>query len=222
MKRITEFLKTEWLGTRHHEPYQYREKRVLDLTILLCVAIPLLPIVLIVAVLVRLKLGTPILFRQQRPGQYGKPFTILKFRTMTDERDQNGDLLPDSVRLTRFGRFLRSTSLDELPELINVFKGEMSLVGPRPLLMHYLKHYTPEQMRRHYAKPGITGWAQVNGRNELTWEEKFALDLWYLEHQSLWLDLKIIVLTVWQVISRQGINQQGHATVQEFSNTQRI
>lgn len=222
MSRFAKFLTIEWFGSNHSEPYQYRGKRVFDIAILLCSLVLLLPIALLVALMVRLKLGSPILFRQQRPGQYGKPFTILKFRTMTDARDQQGNLLPDSVRLTPFGRFLRSTSLDELPELINVLRSEMSLVGPRPLLMHYLKHYTPEQMCRHYAKPGITGWAQVNGRNELAWEEKFALDLWYVEHQSLWLDLKIIALTVWQVLGRQGINQQGHATVQEFSGSQRI
>lgn len=174
------------------------------------------PILAVVALLVRLKLGAPILFRQQRPGLHGKPFMLYKFRTMTDARDADGHLLPDAERLTNFGRFLRRTSLDELPELFNVLKGDMSLVGPRPLLMQYLDRYTPEQMRRHEVKPGITGWAQVNGRNALSWEEKFALDVWYVDHLSLWLDLKIILLTIWKVLRREGISQDGHATMEEF------
>ena len=174
------------------------------------------PLLALVALLVRLKLGSPVLFRQMRPGLHGRPFTMLKFRTMTDARDASGQLLPDSQRLTPFGRFLRSTSLDELPELINVLKGDMSLVGPRPLLMQYLERYTPEQRRRHEVRPGITGWAQVNGRNALSWERKFELDVWYVDHQSPWLDLKIIFMTVWKIFRRDGISQPGQATAEEF------
>jgi len=176
----------------------------------------LAPFLLALAFLVRLKLGAPVLFRQQRPGLHGKPFTLYKFRTMTDARDAQGALLPDAQRLTPFGRFLRSTSLDELPEFFNVLKGDMSLVGPRPLLMQYLDRYTPEQARRHEVRPGISGWAQVNGRNALTWEEKFALDVWYVDHVSLWLDLKIIALTVWKLLTREGITHPGEATMAEF------
>lgn len=175
------------------------------------------PVLIVIALLIRLTLGTPILFRQQRPGQHGKPFTLLKFRTMNDAADSHGHLLPDSERLTGFGRFLRSTSLDELPELFNVLRGDMSLVGPRPLLMQYLERYTPEQARRHEVRPGITGWAQIHGRNTLTWEEKFALDVWYVEHMSFRLDLKILVLTVWKVLRREGISQDGHVTMSEFT-----
>jgi lipopolysaccharide/colanic/teichoic acid biosynthesis glycosyltransferase len=161
-------------------------------------------------------MGKPILFRQERIGAKGKPFTILKFRTMTMKRDNDGHLLPDALRLTRFGRFLRGSSLDELPELLNVLKGDMSLVGPRPLLMQYLDRYTPEQARRHEVKPGITGWAQVHGRNALTWEEKFTLDVWYVDHCSLSLDLRILLLTLWKVLKREGISQEGSATMTEF------
>ncbi|MCZ2207924.1 sugar transferase, partial [Cylindrospermopsis raciborskii] len=177
------------------------------------------PLLLVITILVRIKLGTPVLFSQQRPGLKGRPFTILKFRTMIDKRDAHGNLLPDSARLTPFGRWLRSTSLDELPELINVIRGEMSFVGPRPLLMKYLNLYTPEQMRRHNMKPGITGWAQVNGRNALEWEEKFKLDLWYIDHWSLMLDLRILFITVVKVIKRQGISNGNHATMIEFKGT---
>lgn len=152
----------------------------------------------------------------QRLGLHKKSFTLYKFRTMTDARDKHGNLLPDCERLTRIGRMLRGLSVDELPELINVIKGEMSLVGPRPLLMEYLDRFTPEQMRRHQVKPGITGWAQVNGRNALTWEQKFLLDLWYVDHLSFWLDLKIIALTASKIIKREGINQPGHSTMEEF------
>jgi lipopolysaccharide/colanic/teichoic acid biosynthesis glycosyltransferase len=152
-----------------------------------------------------------------RPGLHGKPFVMLKFRTMTDQRDANGELLPDDLRLTRFGKWLRSTSLDELPELFNVLKGEMSLVGPRPLLMEYLPRYTPEQARRHEVKPGITGWAQVNGRNALSWEEKFQLDVWYVDHWNLWLDMKILLLTIWKVLKREGISAEGSATMPVFT-----
>ena len=174
------------------------------------------PLLLIVAILVRVKLGSPVFFRQQRPGLHGKPFTLVKFRTMTDERDEKGNLLPDEVRLTRFGQFLRSTSIDELPELWNVFVGDMSLVGPRPLLMQYLDRYTPEQARRHEVKPGITGWAQVNGRNALSWEEKFKLDVWYVDHFSFWLDVRILFATFLKVLRREGISGEGHATMMEF------
>lgn len=174
------------------------------------------PFLLVVAVLVRIKLGSPVFFRQQRPGLNGKPFMLVKFRTMTDERDEKGNLLPDEVRLTRFGQFLRSTSIDELPELWNVFVGELSLVGPRPLLMQYLDRYTPEQARRHEVKPGITGWAQVNGRNALSWEEKFKLDVWYVDHLSFSLDTLILFATFLKVLKREGISGEGHVTMQEF------
>jgi lipopolysaccharide/colanic/teichoic acid biosynthesis glycosyltransferase len=171
---------------------------------------------LVIAVLVRVKLGKPVLFSQERPGLRGRPFRLYKFRTMRDLRDADGRLLPDEERLTKFGRFLRASSLDELPEMVNVLKGEMSLVGPRPLLVTYLNRYTPEQARRHEALPGITGWAQVNGRNALTWEDKFCLDVWYVDHQSLWLDVKILFLTLWKALKREGINAPGSATAPEF------
>jgi lipopolysaccharide/colanic/teichoic acid biosynthesis glycosyltransferase len=191
-------------------------KRVLDLLLASALLVVLSPVLLLVAFLVRLRLGAPALFRQRRPGFQAKPFVLLKFRTMTDARDDQGKLLPDEQRLTDFGRFLRSTSLDELPELLNVVKGDMSLVGPRPLLRRYLERYTGEQMRRHEAKPGLTGWAQVNGRNAITWEQKFALDVWYVDHASLALDLKIMGLTLWKILTREGINQPGQATMAEF------
>ena len=176
------------------------------------------PLLITLALLVRAKLGSPIFFRQQRPGLRGRPFNILKFRTMTDDRDAQGHLLPDAQRLTPFGRWLRSTSLDELPELINIARGDMSIVGPRPLLMRYLPLYTPEQSRRHLVKPGLTGWAQINGRNAISWEEKFRLDTWYVDHWSLWLDLKIILLTVIKVVRREGISEQNQATMSEFKS----
>ncbi len=194
-------------------------RRTFDVCFSLMALIVLSPLLLVAALLVRLSLGTPILFRQDRPGFEGKLFTCIKFRTMTNARDASGELLPDSQRLTPLGRFLRNTSLDELPELINVVRGEMSLVGPRPLLPQYLERYTPEQMRRHEVKPGITGWLQVNGRNGLDWEQKFALDIWYVDHQSFWLDLRILVLTAWQVFRRNGVTQPGHATMPEFLGT---
>jgi sugar transferase EpsL len=196
--------------------YGRHGKRVLDLVLVFPALILLSPMMLLVVLLIRIRLGKPILFRQQRPGRHGKPFTMYKFRTMTNARDALGNLLADADRLTSLGRFLRRTSLDELPELFNVLKGHMSLVGPRPLLMQYLDRYTPEQMRRHEVRPGITGWAQVNGRNALTWEQKFALDVWYVDHWSLCLDLKIIALTIWKVLTREGISQPGQATAQEF------
>jgi sugar transferase EpsL len=199
--------------------YRRWGKRFIDIALATPTLVVLSPVLAIVALLVRVKLGGPVLFRQQRPGLYGRPFALCKFRTMTDARDADGKMLPDGQRLTPFGRFLRSTSLDELPELINVLKGDMSLVGPRPLLMHYLERYTPEQMRRHEIRPGITGWAQVNGRNTLTWGRKFELDVWYVEHQSLWLDLKIIFMTVWKIVRRDGISQPGQATAEEFKGS---
>jgi lipopolysaccharide/colanic/teichoic acid biosynthesis glycosyltransferase len=168
------------------------------------------------ALMVRLRLGSPILFYQERPGLHGKPFFMVKFRTMTDARDATGALKPDGERLTAFGRFLRSTSLDELPELWNVVKGEMSLVGPRPLLMRYLERYSPEQARRHEVAPGITGWAQVNGRNALSWDEKFTLDVWYVDNWSVALDFRILWMTISKVVRREGISQTGEATMEEF------
>lgn len=200
--------------------YSRHLKRSFDLIVSVLALVVLSPVLLLLTVLVFLRIGRPVLFAQLRPGLNGTAFKIYKFRTMTNERDAEGNLLPDAQRLTSFGRFLRSTSLDELPELINVVKGEMSLVGPRPLLMAYLDRYTPEQARRHEVRPGITGWAQINGRNAITWEEKFALDVWYVDHCSLWLDIKILVLTVWKVLRREGINQQGEATMSEFLGTQ--
>ena len=191
-------------------------KRLFDLALTIPAVLVLAPVLAFLALLVRVKLGAPVLFRQTRPGFRGEPFTIYKFRTMTGARGADGELLPDSERLTAFGKFLRSSSLDELPELYNVLRGDMSLVGPRPLLMAYLPLYSAEQARRHDIPPGITGWAQVNGRNAVSWPEKFALDLWYLEHGSLWIDVKIIALTFWKVIARDGINQEGHTTAPRF------
>lgn len=191
-------------------------KRLLDITGALAGLIVLGPAALGVAWLVRRRLGSPVLFVQVRPGLHGKPFHMYKFRTMTDARDADGKLLPDAERLPPFGRWLRASSLDELPELINVLKGEMSLVGPRPLLMDYLPLYSPEQARRHEAKPGITGWAQINGRNAISWDEKFRLDTWYVDHQGVWLDIRIIALTVWRVLRREGISAAGEATMPRF------
>jgi lipopolysaccharide/colanic/teichoic acid biosynthesis glycosyltransferase len=177
------------------------------------------PILLLLAVIVRIKLGAPVLFRQKRPGLNAETFELIKFRTMTDARDANGALLPDADRLPPFGQWLRSTSLDELPELLLVLTGKMSLVGPRPLLIQYLPLYTPEQARRHEARPGITGWAQVNGRNAISWEQKFELDVWYVDHQSLWLDLKILFLTVIKVFQRSGISDQHGPTMSYFGGS---
>jgi lipopolysaccharide/colanic/teichoic acid biosynthesis glycosyltransferase len=196
--------------------YRRWGKRLLDVLLSTMALLILSPVLLSLVLLVRIKLGSPILFRQTRPGLHGRPFTVNKFRTMTDARDTQGQLRPDAERLTRFGRFLRSTSLDELPELINVLKGEMSLVGPRPLLMQYLERYTVEQARRHEVRPGITGWAQINGRNALTWEQKFEYDVWYVDHVSLRLDVKIMALTIWKTLKREGISQPGQATMSEF------
>ena len=193
-----------------------RSKRIFDILVSGIGILLLSPVLAILALLVRVLLGKPILFLQQRPGYKAKPFRIYKFRTMTDARARDGSLLPDSQRLLPFGRFLRSLSLDELPELFNVLRGEMSLVGPRPLLMEYLPRYSPEQMRRHDALPGITGWAQIHGRNALTWQEKFRLDVWYVDHWSFALDLKILLLTIWKVLKREGISQPGQATTEYF------
>ena len=194
-------------------------KRLLDLAFTVPGLLAISPVFIIVALLILARIGRPVFFRQERPGLNARPFSLYKFRTMTGGRDESGALLPDAQRLTPFGRFLRTTSLDELPELFNVLKGDMSLVGPRPLLMRYLDRYTPEQFRRHEMPPGLTGWAQVNGRNALTWEEKFELDVWYVDHWSLWLDVKILALTLWKVLKREGISQAGHATMEEFMGT---
>lgn len=175
------------------------------------------PMLLIMAIAIYLRMGSPVFFSQPRPGKDGRIFTFYKFRTMTGERNSDDNLLPDEQRLTAFGQFLRKTSLDELPQLWNVFKGDMSFVGPRPLLVQYLELYNPEQARRHEVKPGITGWVQVNGRNALSWEEKFQLDVWYVEHWSLWLDLKILFLTIIKVVLREGISQEGYATMPKFT-----
>jgi lipopolysaccharide/colanic/teichoic acid biosynthesis glycosyltransferase len=191
-------------------------KRLLDLAIAIPAMLFLAPLFAAVALAVRLKLGRPIFFTQLRPGLEGRPFKLIKFRTMRDDVDPNGRLLSDAERLTRFGRFLRSTSLDELPELWNVVKGEMSLVGPRPLLLHYLDLYTPFQMRRHEERPGLTGWAQVNGRNALSWPEKFAHDVWYVENVSFLLDLRILLLTLVRIVGRHGITAEGEATMPYF------
>ena len=191
-------------------------KRLFDLIAAAVGLVFALPVMGVVALLVRLKLGRPVLFRQQRPGLNGEIFTLRKFRTMRDAVDREGKALPDAERLTPFGRKLRSTSLDELPELFSVLSGKMSLVGPRPLLVRYLDRYSPEQMRRHEMRPGITGWAQVNGRNALSWEGKFALDVWYVDHWSFWLDLRILWRTVWNVVRREGISGGGEATMREF------
>lgn len=191
-------------------------KRVMDLVLTIPGLILISPLLLALGLLVFIKHGPPIFFQQTRPGLRGEPFSVFKFRTMMDARDAQGQLLPDEVRLTRLGTFLRSFSLDELPELFNILRGEMSLVGPRPLLMQYLDRYTPEQARRHEVLPGVTGWAQVHGRNVIAWEDKFQLDVWYVDHWSLWLDVRILFLTLWKVLRREGISQPGHATAEEF------
>ncbi len=194
-------------------------KRKLDLMVAVCLLVLLCPVMLVVAVLIRWQMGAPVVFGQERPGLYGRPFKIYKFRSMTDARDSAGNLLPDAHRLTGFGQFLRRFSLDELPQLFNVLKGELSLVGPRPLLMEYLPLYSKEQARRHDVRPGITGWAQVNGRNAISWEDKFKYDVWYVDHQSFWLDLKILWLTALKVVSSEGVSQTGHATMEKFQGT---
>lgn len=195
-------------------------KRIIDILVSSLGLVILLPVILAVAVLVCFFLGRPVLFRQQRPGYKGKPFDIYKFRTMTDERDSKGNLLSDSARLTRLGRFLRRLSMDELPEIFNILRGDMSLVGPRPLLMEYLPRYSSEQRRRHDVYPGLTGWAQINGRNAITWQDKFKLDVWYVDHWSFWLDFRIILMTLWKVIKREGINQPGQETIEYFKGNE--
>lgn len=194
-------------------------KRICDLVLAFVALAVLSPVLLVVAWQIGQKLGSPVLFRQIRPGLHGQPFKMIKFRTMRDAVDAHGKPLPDAERMTPFGNFLRSASLDELPELWNVLKGDMSLVGPRPLLMEYLPLYSPEQARRHDVRPGVTGWAQVNGRNALSWDEKFKLDVWYVDHQSLWIDLKILVLTVKKVFVREGISAAGEATMPRFTGS---
>jgi sugar transferase EpsL len=191
-------------------------KRLLDILLTLPILVILSPVILVISILVAYQHGFPILFKQSRPGWQGQIFTIYKFRTMRQLTDDQGDPLPDAVRLTKFGRFLRATSLDELPELINVLKGEMSIVGPRPLLIEYLPLYNPTQFRRHEVLPGITGWAQIHGRNAISWQEKFDLDVWYVDHWSLWLDIKIIIQSIFKVLRREGISQPGQATAELF------
>lgn len=194
-------------------------KRLIDILASGLGLLILSPLLLVLALLVFVYHGRPVFFGQVRPGLEGKPFKMLKFRTMRDAVDSNGNPLPDSERITKFGTFLRATSLDELPELWNVLKGEMSLVGPRPLLMEYLDLYTPEQARRHEVRPGVTGWAQVNGRNAISWEEKFKLDVWYVDNRSLWLDIKILLMTVKKVFVREGISADGHVTIEKFKGS---
>lgn len=195
--------------------YKY-VKRILDIISSLLAIIILSPLLAVTSVLVKTKLGSPVLFRQERPGKDEKIFTLMKFRTMTDERDENGELLPDEVRLTKFGKFLRSTSIDELPELFNILKGDMSVIGPRPLLVQYLPRYNEHQHRRHEVKPGLSGWAQVNGRNAISWEEKFDFDVEYVDNYSLLMDIKILFMTVVNVLKRDGISSETSATMEEF------
>ena len=191
-------------------------KRAFDIVFSACWLVGFAPLLLVVAILVRLKLGSPVLFIQERPGLRARPFRMVKFRTMTDERGPDGELLPDEQRLTPFGSFLRSTTLDEFPEMWNVLIGDMSVVGPRPLLMRYVARYDALQARRMEVRPGVTGWAQVNGRNSLSWEEKFALDVWYVDHRSFWLDMKIVVMTFFRVFARTGIDARSGGAVEEF------
>jgi lipopolysaccharide/colanic/teichoic acid biosynthesis glycosyltransferase len=195
-------------------------KRLFDLALTIPGLIVISPFLGLLACLVRWRLGSPVICSQDRPGQHGQIFRFYKFRSMIDARDEQGQILPDDQRLTPLGRRLRAWSLDELPSCANILRGEMSLVGPRPLLVRYLERYTPEQARRHEVLPGITGWAQINGRNALTWEDKFRLDVWYVDHWSLWLDIKILALTLWKVIRREGISQPGHATAEEFMGSE--
>ncbi|WP_096435069.1 sugar transferase [Alteribacter populi] len=192
-------------------------KRTFDLIVAFILLFMFFPVIIVIALLIKAKLGSPIIFKQERPGLYGKPFYLYKFRTMTSEKNKAGVLLPDHRRLTSFGQFIRKYSLDEIPQLLNVIRGHISLVGPRPLLMEYLPLYTTEQFKRHNVRPGITGWAQVNGRNAITWEEKFALDLWYVTNHSFLLDIKVLILTVYKVFKSEGINQVGQATVDRFN-----
>lgn len=195
-------------------------KRIIDISISSVGLLITSPVIIGTALLVKYRLGSPVIFKQKRPGQNGNPFYLYKFRTMSEATDNKGNLLTDEQRLTKLGRLLRKFSLDELPQLINVLKGDISLVGPRPLLMEYLDYYTPRQARRHEVRPGITGWAQVNGRNAISWEEKFEYDVWYVENQSFWLDLKILCLTLIKVFKSEGISQQGQATIQKFRGSE--
>jgi len=196
-------------------------KRAVDIVGAILGMLLFAPIILAVAVAVRIRMGAPVLFRQERPGLNGEPFTLLKFRTMRGEADSDGAVLPDGARLTRLGKFLRRTSLDELTELVNVLRGDMSLVGPRPLLMEYLQLYSAEQARRHEVRPGITGWAQINGRNAISWEQKLGYDVWYVDHHSIWLDIKIMWMSVVKVLRAEGISQMGHATAEKFRGSTR-
>lgn len=196
-------------------------KRIFDIVLAALAIAGLFPVIIVVSILVRIKLGGPIFFTQVRPGLHGKPFKMVKFRTMRNAVDKCGEPLPDALRMTAFGRLLRSTSLDELPELWNVLKGEMSMVGPRPLLLQYLPLYSIDQNRRHEVRPGVTGWAQVNGRNSISWDEKFELDVWYVDNSSLWLDVKILLLTVKKVLVRDGISQENSATMAPFTGSSR-
>jgi sugar transferase EpsL len=199
-------------------PYD-RLKRAIDVVLVSIGMVLLAPLFAVLAWRVRREFGSPVLFRQRRPGLHGEIFELRKFRTMTDERGPDGALLPDEERLTDFGRWLRSTSLDEIPEMVNVLNGEMSLVGPRPLLIEYLERYSPEQARRHEVRPGITGWSQINGRNDMPWEDKLALDVWYVDDRSLWLDVRILLRTLWVMVTRQGVSLDGHATTVKFQGT---
>lgn len=200
--------------------YETYIKRLMDIVLSGGALLVLSPVLLVTAALVRSRLGSPVIFRQARPGKHGEIFHLYKFRTMTDERDAEGTLLPDEMRLTAFGKKLRALSLDELPELVNILRGDMSIVGPRPLLVKYLPRYSPEQRRRHDVTPGLTGWAQVNGRNAISWEKKFELDVWYVEHISFWLDVKIIAMTVMKVLRREGISGENAATMEEFKGSE--
>lgn len=191
-------------------------KRLFDFVVALLLLVLLCPVIFLVALLVRIRLGSPVFFRQQRPGLHGKPFCIYKFRTMLQIWDERGELLPDAQRMTALGAFLRNFSLDELPQLFNVLQGDLSLVGPRPLLMEYLPLYNAEQARRHEVRPGITGWAQVNGRNAINWEDKFKYDVWYVDHQSFWLDMKILWMTAMKIVRSEGVSQAGHVTMEKF------
>lgn len=191
-------------------------KRLFDFVVALLLLVLLCPVIFLVALLVRIRLGSPVFFRQQRPGLHGKPFCIYKFRTMLQIWDERGELLPDAQRMTALGAFLRNFSLDELPQLFNVLEGDLSLVGPRPLLMEYLPLYNAEQARRHEVRPGITGWAQVNGRNAINWEDKFKYDVWYVDHQSFWLDMKILWMTAMKIVRSEGVSQAGHVTMEKF------
>ena len=199
--------------------YRRLGKRILDFTAAACLFVVTLPVMLLIALFVRIQMGTPVLFQQQRAGKGGRLFQVQKFRTMNNRVDAQGELLPDADRLTATGKFLRSTSLDELPQLINVLRGDMSLIGPRPLLVEYLPRYNPEQARRHEVLPGITGWAQVNGRNTLAWEDRFQFDVYYVDHVSLWLDCKILLLTLRKVLMRSDVNSETHATMERFMGT---